>query len=236
MHKGVIKVRVVGVITYFPVESAYIKGIKNYVDVVEIRGDIVGDRMSDAIQKFSKIKPVILTIRSEDEGGRPLHGADRKEMYFKFLREVDFIDVELSHADDLIDVIRTAESKRKRIILSYHNFERTPSERELDRIFKEFMKVGGDIFKVATFGRGKEDIVLLALFTRKISLQRARRNIRGLEICTMCMGNPLISFLSRLVLPIFGSDYVYGKVGQTHGSAPGQPDAFELAKLLKNSR
>jgi len=228
-----LKTKIVGVITYFPIESAYIRGLKKYIDILEIRGDIIPQEIDRAISKFSNLKPLILTIRSENEGGRPLFGMNRKELYFSFMEKVDFIDVEISNYKEFQDVIRTAEAKKKKVIMSYHNFERTPSERELDGIFKEFIKAGGEILKIATLGRRKEDLVVLSLFARKINLQRMSRNIVGLEICLMCMGDPLISFLSRIVLPIFGSDYVYGKIGHKEGSAPGQPDAFELAKILK---
>ena len=233
--RGIIDTKIVGVITYFPIESAYIKGIKKYVDLIEIRGDIIqhDDVIDKAISKLSGIKPIVLTIRSEDEGGRPIFETDRKELYLRFMEKSDFIDIELSHVDELWEVMKTAESKRKKVIISYHNFDRTPSERELNKIFSRFMKTGGDILKIATFGRSRGDIVNLSLFARKIWLHKITRRIRGLELCVMCMGDPTISFLSRIVLPVFGSDYVYGKVGRSEGSAPGQPDAFELSKILK---
>ena len=233
--KSKIDTKVVGVITYFPLESAYIRGIKKYVDLIEIRGDIIQqDGIEKAISKLSGIKPIVLTIRAEDEGGKPIYEGDRKGLYLRFMDSADFIDIELSHIDELQEVVKTAESKRKKVIISYHNFERTPSERELNKIFSRFMKTGGDVLKVATFGRSRGDIVNLSLFARKIWLHRITKRIKGLEFCVMCMGDPTISFLSRVVLPVFGSDYVYGKVGRSEGSAPGQPDAFELSKILKD--
>jgi 3-dehydroquinate dehydratase len=49
-------VKVVGVITYFPIQSAYIRGLKKYVDILEMRADYLQDRTQDAVEKIFKNK------------------------------------------------------------------------------------------------------------------------------------------------------------------------------------
>ena len=218
-------VKVVGVITYFPIQSAYIRGLKKYVDILEVRADYLQDKTQDAVEKFSKIKPIIFTARSEKEGG--VYIPKRKDLYFSFLDKVDFIDVELSSLPEFKDVVATAKSKKKKVILSFHDFEGVPSEDVLQKKFEQCEMEGGDVFKVAVFATKTSAIVNLALFTRKLSFKKT-----STLLCIMCMGDPKVSLLSRIVLPVFGSSFVYGRLG-SEGSAPGQPDAFELYKILK---
>lgn len=219
--------KIIGVLTYFPLESAFIRGAKKYLDIIEVRGDLIGDEVliGKAVEKFSRLKPIILTVRSEKEGGVAIQ--NRKALYLKFLDSVDYIDVELSSLPDFRDVVSSAESKKKKVILSFHDFEGSANAKVLERKFSEFQVQGGDVFKSAVFARSKDELVELALFTRKISFKK-----RDFSVCVMCIGDPKISFLSRIVLPIFGSDWVYGRLGRIEG-APGQPDSFQLSKILK---
>lgn len=124
-------VKIVGVISYFPIQSAYIRGLKKYVDILEVRADYLQDKTQSAIEKFSKIKPIIFTVRSEKEGG--VYSPKRKDLYFSFLDKVDFIDVELSSLPGFKDVVEIAKSKKKKVILSFHDFEGIPSESVLQK-------------------------------------------------------------------------------------------------------
>lgn len=219
--------KIVGVISYFPIESAYIRGCKKYVDIIEIRADLIGEKYPQAIEKFSKIKPVMLTIRSEKEGGYPF--PLRKEAYLKYIPEVDFIDVEISSIPELEEVIYNARSQKKKVVLSCHFFDRVPSAREIDKLLQKAELSNGDVFKIAVFSNSYSVIVELALWLRKTVFRKT------IDISAMCMGNPKVALLSRIVFPVFGSKLVYGRVGNK-GSAPGQPDAFLLHKILKEDR
>ncbi len=217
---------VIGVISYFPLESAYIKEFKKYTDILEIRADLIQKDYHKAIRKFSKIKPIIITVRAESEGG--MYIPYRKQIYLEFIDEVDFVDIELSSLPEFLDVVQIARSKGKKVILSYHSFDGRVNDRELDKLFRRAELDGGDIFKAAVFSTSYKTIVELALWARRISFKNS-----DTLLSLMCMGHPKISLISRIVLPVFGSKFVYGRVGR-EGSAPGQPSVSLLYKILKS--
>lgn len=220
-------VKIVGVLSYFPLESAYIRGMKRYNDIVEIRADLIGDNHTLAIEKFSKIKPILLTVRSEKEGGAFV--PSRKKIYLQNMDKAEFIDIELSSVDEMGDVLHEALSRRKKVILSYHSFDSLPKERELDRMFQKAELHNASMFKAAFFARSHNMIIELSMWLRKATLKRTT------EVSLMCMGDPKISLLSRIVFSIFGSRLVYGRLGKS-SAAPGQPDSFTLYKILKEER
>lgn len=220
-------VKIVGVLSYFPLESAYIRGAKNYNDIIEVRVDLIGEKYEEALAKFSKIKPILLTVRSEKEGG--IYVPSRKEIYIKNLDKADYIDVELSSVSDMEHVIYQAKAKKKKVMLSFHSFDRVPSERELDMLLRNAEISGADIFKVAVFSLSYKIITDLSLWIKKTIFKKT------IDLAVMCMGNPKVSLISRIVFPVFGSKFVYGKLGKS-SAAPGQPDSFLLYKILKEEK
>lgn len=220
-------VKIVGVLSYFPLESAYIRGTKRYNDIIEIRADLIGEKYAQAIEKFSKVKPLLLTVRSEKEGG--VYVPSRKEIYMQSLDRVEFIDVELSSLPEMESVVHHARAKKKKIILSYHSFDRVPSERDLDRLLKNAEISGADIFKVAVFSLSYKIITELSLWIKKTVFKKT------IDLAVMCMGSPKIAMISRIVFPVFGSKLTYGKIGKS-SAAPGQPDSFLLYKILKDEK
>ncbi|MCX7734821.1 MAG: type I 3-dehydroquinate dehydratase [bacterium] len=219
--------KVVGVLSYFPLESAYIRGCKKYNDIIEVRADLIGEKYQEAIEKFTKIKPILLTVRSEKEGG--VYVPSRKEIYIRNIDKVEFIDIELSSIHEMQFVVHHARAKKKKVILSYHSFDSIPKERELDKLVQRAELANADMFKAAIFTLSHKTIVELCLWLRKITFKKT------LDLCVMCMGSPKISLISRIVFPVFGSKLVYGKLGKA-SAAPGQPDSFLLYKILKEER
>ncbi len=216
--------KIIGVVSYFPLESAYIRSAKSYTDILEVRVDLISEYL-EAIQKLKRIKPIILTVRSEREGGR--YFPKRREAYLELMDYADYVDVELSSYDEMTEVIFSAHAKKKRVILSYHSFERMPSVKDFDRMLVMSEEKNADVFKAAVLSSNPYDIVELAFWVRKASMRK-----RGVELCVMCMGDERTSLLSRVVLPVFGVRYVYGKLGRLSG-APGQPDVKTLHTILK---
>jgi len=158
--------------------------------------------------------PVIATMRLRGkEKFLPLQHRikedKRLEILSGILPLVDLVDIELSAKMIIKRVISRAHSLDKKVIVSYHNFKKTPTLRELDSIAREARKKGADIVKLATFALKEEDVARLMTFTH---LSRIR------PIVTIAMGS--IGSVSRLIAPIFGSSITY--VAVTKKAAPGQ--------------
>ncbi len=198
---------------------------KYKVDALELRVDsfktLTVGRIVSKIRDFRKTRlPLILTVRSKEEGGKR-HIPDGKRLFlFSSLIElVDAVDIELGSAI-LKDVLKIAKANRKASIISVHDLKRTPSCAELERIFKKAKSLKGDIFKIAVTAASYEDVSRLALFT----LTHKKDNIISIS-----MGSK--GAVSRIFFPICGSLLTYSYINQP--KAKGQIPISELNRQFK---
>jgi len=125
-------------------------------------------------------KPIIFTLRSESEGGQ---SSLRRSDGLALLRDVceqgdvDFVDLELFEEDGSLDeakmefLVETAHSNNKKVILSNHDFDKTP---ELDAIIKRLSameRLGADLPKVAYMPLSSEDVTVLMDAARTIAAE-----------------------------------------------------------------
>jgi 3-dehydroquinate dehydratase type I len=103
--------------------------------------------------------------------------------------------------------------KGSRLILSYHNFKKTPSEKWLWQKIKKGFAQGADIVKIATFARAKKDN--LTIFRL---LARAGR--ANLPLIALCMGKKGLP--TRLLASQFNSYITYVAPAPHKPTAPGQ--------------
>lgn len=207
-------------------------------DIIEWRADFLEElhdtahvlTIADEISTASK-KPLLFTIRSEKEGGEEI--ALSEEERVNLLHEVcenaavDIIDFEVSNNQKHIELLRNISKKNnKKLILSYHNFDRTPANPEiLKHLFKaEFHKA--DIAKVAVMPNDKEDVLRLLEVTKEADVAL------DIPIVTMSMGE--IGGLSRMMGWAYGSVITFG-VGM-QSSAPGQISIDKLKKVIAMSQ
>ncbi len=105
---------------------------------------------------------VIATIRTENEGGRFAGSTDE---YIKLIKtcyesNVDYVDVELHQLETNPDL--AAQTDDKRTIVSYHNFELTPDDNQLQKILDRMQKLAPNgIYKIAVQAQTVEDVVRL---------------------------------------------------------------------------
>ena len=190
-------------------------------DWVEFRIDLVASRALKSL--FQTTIPTILTIRSKKEGGGWGDSEyNRLSLYKELIPHVSVVDIELSSKTILGDVVENAHHDKKSVIVSYHNFDKTPPLSELDKILKRAKSAGADIVKVATFAKDHQDIQKLARFT----VENANQNI-----VTIAMGE--IGAISRLFFPALGSLLIYAPLSSKDKTAPGQIGCKELSLLVK---
>ncbi len=205
-------------------ESLISKGI----DVLEIRVDLFQNLDLQHIQENIKQRqhtqlPLILTIRTDTaEGAQPNNGIseDFKMQILKDSMEyIDAVDIELT-SPLLKQTIELAHQHSKRIIISSHNFNHTPSEEALELIFQKAKEYNADIVKIAAQANALEDVCVLTAFTMKHAKD---------DIITMSLGEK--GKISRLVFPAMGSLLTYSFLGKP--SAPGQIPLKKLQEHLK---
>ena len=183
-------------------------------DAVEIWVDHLQPEISAfEIRKMTR-KPLIIVNKSKREKGKwKGTEAERIKRLMEFAHEgADYIDVDISTTAELIrKLIRN--KKKSKIIISYHNFNQTPSERVLWDIIKKTVHIGADIVKIATFANKPEDNITILNI-----LAEAKK--RRLKVAAMCMGKH--GKISRLYGSQLGSKLTYVALNSQQKTAPGQ--------------
>lgn len=192
------------------------KARKQGADLVELRIDLYEGDLHRIVKKAKAAcgLPVILTLRSAQEGGQ-FFGTP-EEWIAKvqpLLPYADYFDVERQYACH-VPAIREAG---KQVIASHHAGQMVPlyilfvMEREL--------RVYGDIPKLVITPQNNEDVLELLSFTLAA----------GKPICTGVMGAQFRQ--ARAMLPFFGSEFVYCHTGTP--TAAGQYSVEEFVQLKK---
>ncbi|HEY2773208.1 MAG TPA: type I 3-dehydroquinate dehydratase [Candidatus Binatia bacterium] len=195
------------------------------VDIAELRIDQFSSHEESyvlaQVGKFRRL-PTIATIRTGDQGGRYRKSStERLRLFQAIIGEVDAVDVELA-AEIRDDVVEFAAANRKLALVSFHDFEATPSLERLLVVVDEAKAAGADVVKVATMVQTMEDVQTLA----RLTLSRAHSNVA-------IIGMGALGVLTRVFLPALGSLLTYAYIGQP--TAPGQLDAdmmFEQLRLM----
>ena len=164
--------------------------------------------------------PVLATYRTVKEGGGGVISETQYAALIETLADsglVDLIDIELFTGEDFVRrEISYCHEKGVKVILSSHDFARTPPKEEMTARLRRMEALGADIAKLAVMPQTPEDVLTL------LSATAAR------PVVTMSMGR--LGAVSRIAGEVFGSALTFGAVGQS--SAPGQLEAAALAKAL----
>jgi 3-dehydroquinate dehydratase type I len=193
----------------------------------EVRVDKVGD---GNFEKFLEQKrgKILVTNRRREEGGA-FRGTERERISY-LLKAVewgaDYVDIEASTDPALIAEIKAAITDRggnTLLIVSYHDFEKTPPERSLIHKLEEYAAWRPDILKIVTFANTDEDNLGIL---RLIPLARKR----GQEIISFCMGEK--GRVSRVMSLLLGAYMGFASLDRGEESAPGQLSLAEMIGVL----
>jgi 3-dehydroquinate dehydratase I len=126
--------------------------MKQPPDLFEFRLDCLCEVVDQLERKMSSLRgPLIITARDSREGGMGnLSFAKRCELLSRFLPRAKYVDVELRSARTFKPLLAQARKRNVRVILSFHDFQSTPTLRALRVKARDAKSIGADIFKVAT--------------------------------------------------------------------------------------
>ncbi|WP_426510787.1 type I 3-dehydroquinate dehydratase [Dactylosporangium sp. McL0621] len=194
------------------------------VDLAELRID--WNRSVEPADVLAAIAPfraaglrILATIRSKAEGGRwPGDETARRRLFEAILPAVDAVDVELSSTEILPGVVAAARAADRLVVVSYHDFDKTPDEDFLRGTVEAARAAGADLVKISTMAHGPEDLRrLAALLLRYDSM--------------VVIGMGAEGAATRVFFPVLGSRITYAADGE-RPSAPGQLPFSETARLL----
>ncbi len=197
------------------------------IDLVEARLDLLPEITPGTIREFLDTVAdfgfyAVSTLRPVWEGGE-FRGeeSERLKLFEVIVKHpaTGAVDVEL-RSSLLSEVASMAKEERKKLIVSYHDFEKTPSESEIGEILGKCREAGADIVKVAFMGKSQEDAARGCCVLSKFNHPKI----------FMVMGE--VGSFTRVVGFSFGSLLTYTFFGKP--VAPGQIEAERLIKLLSN--
>lgn len=200
-------------------------------DLLEWRVDFfegIGDsaavvELAAAIKRLANSIPILFTRRASHEGGQPIALSEDGvlELYRAVCASghVDLVDFEMSNDPIHVRQVREfAHASGIKLILSFHDFQRTPAVEVLNQRFAQAEQLGADVAKVAVMPRNMEDVLTLLAATLHSSQQ--------LRIPVVSMSMAGLGALTRLCGSAFGSALSFA-IGQS-GSAPGQMPIEDL--------
>ncbi len=191
-------------------------------DVVEIRVDLIGldadwKRGGEDLEKVGA--PVFVTARLAIEGGKyPNDDRPRLELLKKAVDTLSGADIEL-HSVHARELAEYALERSKVAIVSFHDFEKTPSAKELNKVI-ESAGAFASVVKISCMARSEEDVKTLGSL-----LERDW----GKPLCVIAMGP--FGTQSRIDFPVLGSALSYGYLDGS--AAPGQLPAPQLVASIR---
>ena len=194
------------------------------VDLLEARVDQFDRLNPEAVaRQIARLKrvglPLIGTVRARAEGGAAnLSDRQRRLLYERIIPLVEAVDVDVRSSSVVKAVIAAARTHHTTVILSHHDFKKTPSATALGRIVRRADHLGADLIKVAAMARGPEDVARLLQLTLTHHAK---------PLVTIAMGPH--GSLSRLLFPLAGSLLTYTHRRPSHGQLP----LHELVSLLR---
>lgn len=186
------------------------------VDVIEIWFDEINFLDNEFIKKvFSlKTKPFIYKSSSNLENIKKI-----------LSNKVEFIDLDVNCPIKIIKEVKSLSAKTK-IILSFHDFNKTPPTAMLKKIVKKMQSKKADIIKLATYAVTFSDSLKMLALLEELN----RKNIKA--IC-LCMGKQ--GRLTRTAGHLFGNYLMYAPIRTSDKTADGQIEAGELKNILLNN-
>jgi 3-dehydroquinate dehydratase-1 len=188
------------------------------VDFFEAIGDTAAVlAAAAAVRQAAGDLPILFTRRAQREGGQaiPLDEPAVVALYEDVIAtgQVDLVDFEMDNdASHVARVRALARAAGKPLVLSFHDFQRTPDDAQLAARFAQAQALGGDVAKVAVMPQSLEDVHRLLGATLAAS--------RKLDIPVISMSMGGLGAVSRLCGGVFGSALTFA-VGAA-ASAPGQ--------------
>ena len=190
-------------------------------EYVELRLDFLKPiEVPDALDLAKKnLKKCVCTLRPKNEGG-VFSGTEKERIsILKLISEYKpfLIDVEFSTLTKNRDLAKYIKSTKTPILVSWHDFKKTPKTVELTKKFKQMRKFSNYVKMVTTAKNSDDASKILSVYSKS-----AKSNL-----IAFAMGDA--GRISRILCLYLGSPYTYVSLGKA--IAPGQFSVDEVKKI-----
>jgi 3-dehydroquinate dehydratase type I len=128
-----------------------------------------------------------------------------------------YVDTDLS-SPKLQNFVNQTKALGTKCIVSFHDFGKTPSTLELNRILEREVSSGADVCKIVTTANRMEDNLTLLQFIQAAPVRKK----------PVCFAMGQLGKMSRLLSPVFGSFFTFASLERGAETAPGQMTVQEL--------
>lgn len=222
--------------TYRELERSLEETARSSFDLVEFRADFYFEEEAPALSRIREAvggKPILYTLRTMEEGGEiEISDSQYQDRILRAAQTADLVDIQLGRLHVQTDnrqlhshLPALVHEKGAKVILSWHDFDRTPKKTEIVQKLCAMQREGCDIAKIAVMPVTRQDVFELMEASVEMLEQKA-----GCPFITMSMGN--LGKVTRAACAFTGSCISFGTAGQM--SAPGQIPSDLLRVMLQS--
>lgn len=196
-----------------------LKKANKMANVVEIWFDEITDFNEDYEQQvnLNSKKPLLYKVSKIN--------FEKIEHLLTTIKKIEYLDLDLSTDKNILNKIKK-KFPQIQLIISHHDFKKTPTQKELIGLVEMTFTKGADIAKIATKANKIEDSInMLSL------LGQLTKN--GQKAICLCMGKQ--GRLTRTTGHLLGNYLMYAPLDKSESTAPGQLTLKELKQIIEQS-
>ncbi len=190
-------------------------------DYAEVRFDFLKiGQIPEALETIKKdLNKIVCTLRPKTEGGKFSGNEKERIAILKLIAEYNpfLLDVEFNTLKRNTSLVRYLKSTKTKLLVSWHDFKKTPSSAELKKKMNQMDKFSINVKIVSTAKSTDDSNRMLELYSKK-----GRNNL-----ISFAMGD--LGRISRILCLYLGSPYTYVSLGKP--VAPGQFSVDEVKKI-----
>ncbi len=190
-------------------------------DYVEVRFDFLKiEQIPETIEMIKKdLNKIVCTLRPKTEGGKFSGNEKERISILKLIAEYNpfLLDVEFNTLKRNSSLVRYLKSTKTKLLVSWHDFKKTPSSAELKKKMNQMSKFSSNVKIVCTAKSTDDSNRMLELYSKK-----GKSNL-----ISFAMGD--FGRISRILCLYLGSPYTYVSLGKA--IAPGQFSVDEIKKI-----
>ena len=191
-------------------------------DYVEIRLDFLkSEQIPKTLEIIKKdLNKVVCTLRPKTEGGKFTGNEKERISIIKLIAEYNpfLLDIEFNTLNKNKELFRYLKSTKTQLLVSWHDFKKTPKNSELKNKIKQMSKLSINVKIVSTAKSTDDSTRMLELYKNK-----GKNNL-----ISFAMGD--FGRISRILCLYLGSPYTYVSLGKA--IAPGQFSVDEVKKII----
>lgn len=149
---------------------------------------------------------------------KPMMDQQKRLTMLALLKNADaIVDLDISQAEEL-------KTTNNNLLLSYHNYDNTPSNDALQKIITTMEQYHPTIYKIATMCQTEQDALRLLELQQALKQQNKKHIVLG-------MGE--YGTITRIFGTLWGNEMIFAPKEKSEASAPGQLTKEQLEKILK---